>query len=206
MPAFIPSYLFSSGRCRLLSSPKVSRILALGAIAVAGDTLSLDLRPKRKRYSLLPHLLDSGGSNCIVKRWQKKKSAQRKVKDAVVSLSAKKSIGKKKRERRQRKLKAYDLSALSEFLPDLNTIQRPISSKNSKPNSKDRQKLVQIEGAHLKRVLDDPVFQMDPLAAIHEHLRRTQPPPETVKEWISGKKQSKKKKKKPSSGSQLMDI
>ncbi|KAG6487237.1 uncharacterized protein LOC122009582 [Zingiber officinale] len=145
-------------------------------------------------------------SKSFNRKLEKKQKFYAKVKDAVVSLSAKKSIGKKKRERRQRKLKAYDLSALSEFLPDLNTIQRPISSKNSKPNSKDRQKLVQIEGAHLKRVLDDPVFQMDPLAAIHEHLRRTQPPPETVKERISGKKQSKKKKKKPSSGSQLMDI
>lgn len=47
------------------------------------------------------------------------------------------------------------------------------------------------EGNQLGRVLSHPVFQSDPLAAIHQHLRSTQP-------VTDDDKQEKKKKKKKS--------
>ncbi|CAL9772902.1 unnamed protein product [Musa acuminata subsp. burmannicoides] len=142
------------------------------------------------------------------RKLEKKQKFYAKVKDAAVSLSAKKAISKKKRLRsRQKKMKVYDLSALSELLPDTNTTEQSSSTNNLKLNCKTRQKLVQREGAQLRQVLNDPSFQLDPLAAIHQHLQRTQPPPACDKEKISGKaKRNKKRMKKPSSGSQSMDI
>ncbi|XP_009407775.2 uncharacterized protein LOC103990386 [Musa acuminata AAA Group] len=141
------------------------------------------------------------------RKLEKKQKFYAKVKDAAVSLSAKKAISKKKRLRsRQKKMKVYDLSALSELLPDTNTTEQSSSTNNLKLNCKTRQKLVQREGAQLRQVLNDPSFQLDPLAAIHQHLQRTQPPA-CDKEIISGKaKRNKKRMKKPSSSSQSMDI
>lgn len=51
------------------------------------------------------------------------------------------SFTQKKRSR-QRKLRAYDLSALSEFLPDLDVFQQPSDVTKLKLNCKSRQKLV----------------------------------------------------------------
>ncbi|URE15390.1 hypothetical protein MUK42_10767 [Musa troglodytarum] len=96
------------------------------------------------------HLLPSRSSSSLLKenksfkrKLEKKQKFYAKVKDAVVSLSAKKAISKKKRLRsRQKKMKVYDLSALSELLPDTNTTEQSSSRNNLKLNCKTRRKLV----------------------------------------------------------------
>jgi len=65
------------------------------------------------------------------------------------------------------------------------------------------------ESKQLMTVLSHPVFQSDPLAAIHQHLQSTQPPPEKKpgkKSGDDGKKKRKKKKSKSSSGVQSMEM
>lgn len=123
-------------------------------------------------------------------RKEKAKSSERKLKkklkfhakvDAVIKLGAKKAIKKKKRLRsRAKKLKAYDLSSLSEVLPDLVVAQQPAAATDGKLNCKSRKKLVQRESVQLQAVLNNPTFQMDPIAAIQQHLELTQPTPPTV--------------------------
>ncbi|THU61265.1 hypothetical protein C4D60_Mb07t21480 [Musa balbisiana] len=77
------------------------------------------------------------------RKLEKKQKFYAKVKDAAVSLSVKKAISKKKRLRsRQKKMKVYDLSALSELLPDTNTNEQSSSTNNLKLNCKTRRKLV----------------------------------------------------------------
>lgn len=138
---------------------------------------------------------------------EKKRQFIEKIKDTAVSLNVKKSIGKKTKPRsRQKKLKAYDLSSLSEFLPDLDASKKQTKETNLKLNSKSRLKLVQRESAQLKAVLNHPVFQIDPIAAIHQHLERTQPPVDQEKQAGKTKKVKKKSAKKRSSGNQAMDI
>lgn len=141
---------------------------------------------------------------------EKKLSFYTKVKDAVTSLNAKKTISKKnKQSRRQKKLKAYDLSALSEFLPEP---AAPEQKTEAKLNSKSRQTLVLREAAHLKAVLASPQFQLDPFAAIHQHLLATQPPAEakkddTVRQGKDPKdRKTRRKRKGASPSSQVMDI
>ncbi|KAJ0965382.1 hypothetical protein J5N97_026520 [Dioscorea zingiberensis] len=130
-----------------------------------------------------------------------------KVKDSAGSLNAKKSIGKKTKLRsRKKKLKAYDLSSLSEFLPDLDASQKQTKGTNFKLNSKSRLKLVQKESVQLKAVLNHPTFQADPIAAIHQYLERTQPPADQEKQAGKTKKAKKKGAKKKSSGSEAMVI
>ncbi|XP_066355873.1 uncharacterized protein [Miscanthus floridulus] len=143
---------------------------------------------------------------------EKKLSFYTKVKDAVISLNAKKTISKQKskQSRRQKKLKAYDLSALSEFLPEP---AAPEQKTEAKLNCKSRQTLVVRESARLKAVLDNPQFQLDPFAVIHQHLLATQPPA-AAKDSDAGKqgkedskdKKRRRKKKGASSSSQAMDI
>lgn len=146
-------------------------------------------------------------------RKEKSKSSKRKLErkinlhakvDAVIKLGAKKTINKKKRLRsRQKKLKAYDLSALSELLPDLDVRQPLAAATNEKLNCKSRKKLVQREGAQLQAVLNNPTFQMDPITAIQHHLELTQPtpPPVTPKKKRRNKPGSAKRKaKKGASG------
>uniref|UniRef100_A0A453C770 Uncharacterized protein n=1 Tax=Aegilops tauschii subsp. strangulata TaxID=200361 RepID=A0A453C770_AEGTS len=143
------------------------------------------------------------------KKLEKKLSFYTKVKDAVTSLQAKKAISKKQRSR-QKKLKAYDLSALSEFLPQTASSQQQTEVKL---NRKSKQALVQRESAQLNAVLNNAQFQLDPLAAIHQHLVSTQPP-SSVKDDESAKnakisrkdKKRKKKKKNALSTPQSMDI
>ncbi|KAF3788335.1 hypothetical protein EJ110_NYTH21064, partial [Nymphaea thermarum] len=64
------------------------------------------------------------------------------IRDTFVSLSAAKAIVKKKRHRgRRRNQKAYDLSALAEFLPEISSSQAPTPT-TSKLKCKSKQKLV----------------------------------------------------------------
>lgn len=145
------------------------------------------------------------------KRQEKSKSSKRKlekrlqfhakVKDATTSLSATKIIDKKKRRpgSRQRKLKVYDLSSLSEFLPDINAVKKPADTTSTKLNCKSRQKLVKKETALMNAVLNNPAFQLDPIASIQQHLENTQPPPnidQRKKFSDKDKKEMKKAKKK----------
>ncbi|XP_047058019.1 uncharacterized protein LOC124664578 [Lolium rigidum] len=146
------------------------------------------------------------------KKLEKKLSFYTKVKDTVTSLNAKKAISKKKKQRsRQKKLKAYDFSELSEFLPETASSQKQTEVKL---NCKSKQALVQRESAQLNAVLNNPQFQLDPFAAIHQHLVLTQPP-SSMKEDDSAqigkkstRKDKKRKKKKNSalSTTQSMDI
>lgn len=68
------------------------------------------------------------------------------------------------------------------------------------------------ESAHLKAVLDNPQFQLDPFAAIHQHLLATQPPAAAKKDDAAGKQgkvskdKKSRRKKGTSSISQAMDI
>ncbi|MCL7030519.1 hypothetical protein MKW94_012115 [Papaver nudicaule] len=140
-------------------------------------------------------------------KFEKKVDFYSKVKDKVASLSANKTIAKKKKLRpRQKKLKAYDLTLLTEFLPEVKNPNQQAASISLKLDCKSRQKLVQKETKQFKTVLNNAVFQMDPLAAIQKHLENTQPPQvEKPKERLK-KNGSKKKKSKTSSVAQSMDI
>ncbi|XP_020593909.1 putative ribosome biogenesis protein slx9-like [Phalaenopsis equestris] len=122
-----------------------------------------------------------------------------KITEAVSSLSAKKTISKKKRLRsRQKKLRAYDLSALSDFLPD-EALQKSSKSPVFKLNCKNRQKLVEIESELLRSVHRHPAFQADPIAAIQQHLEQTQPPSSAEEKGDKkSKKDNKDKRKKRS--------
>uniref|UniRef100_A0A0A9GEH0 Ribosome biogenesis protein slx9-like n=1 Tax=Arundo donax TaxID=35708 RepID=A0A0A9GEH0_ARUDO len=141
---------------------------------------------------------------------EKKLSFYTKVKDAVTTLNAQKTISKKKKQRsrsRQKKLKAYDLSALSELLPETAALEQKTETKL---NCKSRQALVQRETAQLKALLNHPQFQLDPYAAIHQHLLATQPPTAAKKDDAAkhGKdsKDKKRRKKNADSSAQSMEM
>ncbi|ONK60425.1 uncharacterized protein A4U43_C08F18330 [Asparagus officinalis] len=139
------------------------------------------------------------------RKLEKKLNFHAKVKDASVNLGPKKAINKTKLRSRQRKLKAYNLSALSEFLPDIE--QPAVGTTNLKLNCKSRQKLVQRESAQMKAVLNNPVFQMDPILAIQHHLERTQPEPVvTEKKRKPNRPGSAKRKNKAKKGPSFMDM
>ncbi|EYU42692.1 hypothetical protein MIMGU_mgv1a015540mg [Erythranthe guttata] len=129
--------------------------------------------------------------------------------DLVRGAVAKKTISKEnqqKKRRRQKRLKAYDLSSLAEYLPELKspTETGPVEFKL---NSKSRNKLVMKESNQLKTVMNHPVFQSDPLAAIYQHLQNTQPPVEEKPKKRDNKtKKRKTKKKKSKDGVQSMEI
>ncbi|CAL5329315.1 unnamed protein product [Camellia sinensis] len=144
------------------------------------------------------------------RKFEKKLQFYAKVRDTVASLGAQKAIGKKKKVRsRKKKLKAYDLTTLSEFLPDLKAPMQPAPTE-FKLNSKSRQNLVLKEANQLKTVLDHPAFQSDPLAAIHQHLQSTQPVTDVTpgRKNVKSERKKKAKKKKPkiSAGPQSMEI
>ncbi|XP_068312714.1 uncharacterized protein [Pyrus communis] len=143
------------------------------------------------------------------RKFEKKLEFYAKVRDAVSSLGAQKTIVKKKKLRsRQKKLKAYDLSSFSEFLPELKE-KRPTPASEFKINCKSKKKLVLKEGKQLTTVLNHPTFKSNPLAAIHQHLQSTQPvvdvKPERRKNR-SGSKKRKENKSKASIGPQAMDM
>ncbi|ONM58885.1 hypothetical protein ZEAMMB73_Zm00001d021855 [Zea mays] len=110
-------------------------------------------------------------------------------------------MAKNTRSRCQKKLKAYDLSALSESLLEPGA---PKQKPEAKLNCKLR------EAAHLKAVLVKMQFQLDPFAAIHQHLLATQPPAaakgDAVKQGKDSKNKKRRRKKGASSSSQAMDI
>ncbi|RDX73665.1 hypothetical protein CR513_46699, partial [Mucuna pruriens] len=146
------------------------------------------------------------------RNFEKKLQFYSKVKDAVTSLSAQKSITKKKskQERRQKKLKAYNLSSLLESLPEVKASQRPSREDDFKLNCKSRQNLVLKERDRFSAVLKDPIFQADPLSAIDQYLRNTQPvveeQPKKKVNKNGSKKKKKKKKSKASAGLQSMEL
>ncbi|KAJ0681920.1 putative ribosome biogenesis protein Slx9 [Helianthus annuus] len=141
-------------------------------------------------------------------KFEKKLEFYSKVRETV-ALGAQKAIKKKKRIRtRQKKLKAYNLSSLAECLPDLESSKRETPA-DFKVTTKSKQKLVMKETNQLKTVLNNPAFQADPLAALHQHLQNTQPVCEKpTRKNVTGKKKKKNKKKKgskASTGSQSME-
>lgn len=147
------------------------------------------------------------------RKFDKKLQFYTKVKTAVASLTATKSISKnqRKHQRRQKKLKAYNLSSLLDTLPELNAPQKPCNEDHFKVNCKTRQKLVLKEGQRLCELFKNDSFQVNPLAAIHQHLRSTQPEPVAEKQQPKKKANvngSKKRKKKSKAGAGLksMDI
>ncbi|XVE49244.1 hypothetical protein DITRI_Ditri01bG0067200 [Diplodiscus trichospermus] len=145
------------------------------------------------------------------KKFEKKLQFHAKVRDTIASLTAKKDITKKKKKlrSRQKKLKAYDLSVMSESLPELKAPKQPTVAADFKLNCKSRQQLILKEGKQLSAVLKHPAFQADPLAAIHQHLQSTQPvsvEKPKKKKTINGGKKKKSKKSKASSRPQSMDI
>ncbi|KAI3712274.1 hypothetical protein L1987_70825 [Smallanthus sonchifolius] len=144
------------------------------------------------------------------RKFEKKLEFYSKVRETV-ALGAQKAIKKKKKLRtRQKKLKAYNLSSLAEFLPDLES-SKQATPADFKVTSKSRQKLVMKETNQLKTVLNNPAFQADPLAALHQHLQNTQPVSDEkpTRKSEKGKKVKKKNKKKKgskaSTGSQSME-
>ncbi|CAN1802863.1 hypothetical protein LINPERHAP1_LOCUS23463 [Linum perenne] len=159
------------------------------------------------------------------RKFEKKVEFYAKVKDSV-SLNATKSITKvriisavlyrswkKKLRSRQRKLKAYDFTALSEFLPDVNAPKpKPVAVKEVKLNSKSRKKILETEKKQMNTILNHPAFLADPLGSIHQHLQSTQPPVEEKprkKQNKNGNNKSKSKKSKASTsasaGPELME-
>ncbi|KAK9287071.1 hypothetical protein L1049_015480 [Liquidambar formosana] len=154
--------------------------------------------------------LRSESSKKSERKFEKKLQFYSKVRETVASLSAKKTISKKKKLRsRQKKLKVYDLSTLSEFLPEFKAQQQPTPATELKLNSKTRKKLVAKEGKQLRTVLNHPTFKLDPLAAIHQHLASTQPVTVENREKKLSKNRKKKvkgKKSKTSPGPQSMDM
>ncbi|KAL9265733.1 hypothetical protein AKJ16_DCAP19919 [Drosera capensis] len=149
-------------------------------------------------------------------KFEKKLGFYARVRETIASLNAKKIISKKtisksksarRRDRRLKRLKPYDLSALSDVLPELTEPQEPAPAKFNL-NSKSRQKLVLMEGKQLMTVLNHPAFQSDPLAAIHQHLQQTQPieDKKPVPKKTGGAKKKKKKKSKSTAGSRPMDL
>ncbi|GAB2291704.1 hypothetical protein Dimus_025955 [Dionaea muscipula] len=155
--------------------------------------------------------LRSVASTKSERKFEKKLQFYAKVRETVASLNAKKTINKSKSaRRREKKVKAYDLSTLAEFLPAV-TEPRETPAKFHLKKSKSRQKLVLKESKQLMTVLNHPAFQSDPLAAIHQHLQQTQPiedkkPVKRKGDGVKKKKKKKKMKSKSSSGPRAMDM
>ncbi|CAI9104594.1 OLC1v1003298C1 [Oldenlandia corymbosa var. corymbosa] len=142
------------------------------------------------------------------RKFEKKVQFYEKVRDTVASLTAQKAIAKKKKRSHQKKLKPYDLTSLSEFLPEFNASQQKPPT-TLKLNSKRRQNQVLKEGQQLNTVLNHPAFQSDPLGAIYKHLQNTQPLTDKqpkAKDNKNGQRKAKKKKSKASKGPQSMEL
>ncbi|KAL9317246.1 hypothetical protein ACSQ67_013763 [Phaseolus vulgaris] len=143
--------------------------------------------------------------------FEKKLQFYSKVKEAVTSLSAQKSISKKKskQQRRQNKLKAYNLSSLLESLPEVKASKKkqPSGENDSKLNCKSRQTLVLKERDRFSAVIKELSVQADPLFAIQQYLQKTQPVVEELPKKKVNKNGSKKKKKsKASTGLKSMEF
>uniref|UniRef100_A0A6N2KF30 Uncharacterized protein n=1 Tax=Salix viminalis TaxID=40686 RepID=A0A6N2KF30_SALVM len=77
----------------------------------------------------------------------------------AISLLARYTCQRTKLRSRQKKLKAHELSSLTEFLPELKPPRQSKPASEFKLNSKSRQKLMRA----------------DPLGSIHQHSQSTQP-------------------------------
>ncbi|XP_050147329.1 uncharacterized protein LOC126622598 [Malus sylvestris] len=121
-------------------------------------------------------------------------------KETLASSTKKGFFKKKKFHIRRKKLNAYDISSLSEFLPDLK------DSLELTPAAKF--KLILKEGKRLSALVNHPAFQADPLGAIYQDIISTQPavdekPNERNK--CRSKKRNQKKSEAPA-GHQSMDF
>uniref|UniRef100_A0A1D1XSX1 Putative ribosome biogenesis protein slx9-like n=1 Tax=Anthurium amnicola TaxID=1678845 RepID=A0A1D1XSX1_9ARAE len=149
---------------------------------------------------------DAGKVSRRALKFEKKKLFYENVKSVVGSLAAKKTISKKKRTRsKQKQLKAYDLSSLTDVLPNVDAQSPQPDAAKRKLNCKSRKKLVERENNQLQAVLGHPAFQLDPVSAIQQHLERTQPPAVNQVKHRKDKKLTMKKQR-PSSGKQSMEI
>ncbi|KAJ0076750.1 hypothetical protein Patl1_35466 [Pistacia atlantica] len=100
-------------------------------------------------------------------------------------------------------------SSLSEFLIELKSSQQPTAAADFKLNCKSKKKLILKEGKQLSTVLNHPAFQVDPLAATHQHLESTAPVSDEKPKKKTEKTAWKKKKgdkSKTSSEPQSMDF
>ncbi|KAL3633006.1 hypothetical protein CASFOL_025990 [Castilleja foliolosa] len=144
----------------------------------------------------------SDGKNHSDRKFEKKMQFYELVRGSVVEKAISKE--KQKKRSRQKRLKAYDLSALSEYLPEL-------SSLDSKPaefkiNCKTGLALLLKESNQLKTVINHPVFQSDPFGAIYQHLQNTQPAEDEKPKRKDSKTRKNKAKKKKSKDVQSMEI
>ncbi|KAB2602857.1 hypothetical protein D8674_003862 [Pyrus ussuriensis x Pyrus communis] len=87
-------------------------------------------------------------------------------KETLASSPKKGFFTTKKFHFRRKKLNAYDLFSLSEFLPELN------DSLEVTPAAKF--KLILKEGKHLSALVNHPAFQAKLLGAIYRHIMSTQ--------------------------------
>lgn len=86
-----------------------------------------------------------------------------------------KDIKKKKHRSRHTKMKAFDMSTLSESLPDINSsLLKKKSTMTPSRSRKNRSKTADILRMQLGEILQNQYFQSDPLGSIHEHLIQTQ--------------------------------
>ncbi|KAH6770287.1 hypothetical protein C2S52_015090 [Perilla frutescens var. hirtella] len=75
-----------------------------------------------------------------------------------------------------------------------------------KLNCKRRNDLVLKESNKLKMVINHPIYQSDPLAAIYKHLQMTHPATEEKPKRKDGKKRKSKARKKKPTATKSMDI
>ncbi|XP_017219125.1 uncharacterized protein LOC108196375 isoform X7 [Daucus carota subsp. sativus] len=198
-----------------LGPPDIKDTYSLLVLNITFCTSADDLFPLFDKYGkvvdvFIPRDRRGKESSRADQKFEKKLQFYAKIRDKVSSLGAQKAIVKKKKLRsRQRKLKAYDLSALSEFLPDEKKETKLQTAVDFKLTCKSRQTLVLKEGKQLNNVLNHPAVKADPLGAIHQHLQNTQPLTDVKqikKPKKVGKKKAKGKKSKASSAPQSMDM
>ncbi|XP_073157468.1 uncharacterized protein [Henckelia pumila] len=137
-------------------------------------------------------------------KFEKKVRFYESVRSSVVHRAITKEKQQKKRSR-QKKMKAYDMSSLSEYLPELKAPResRPTEFKLS---SKTRNSLVLKESNQLKTVINHPYFQSDPLGSILQHLQNTQPAMDEKPKRRKSKTGKKKAKVSKLKASQSMEI
>lgn len=138
------------------------------------------------------------------RKFKKKVQFYESVRSSVVHKAIAKEKQQKKR-RRQKKIKAYDMSSLSEYLPELKALRKPRPTE-FKLNSKRRNSLVLKEGDQFKTVINHPYFQSDPLGSIFQHLLNTQPAMGEKPKRRDSKTGKKKAKVKKLKTSQSMEI
>eukprot|EP00246_Nothoceros_aenigmaticus_P011436 TRINITY_DN3110_c0_g1_i2.p1 TRINITY_DN3110_c0_g1~~TRINITY_DN3110_c0_g1_i2.p1 ORF type:complete len:167 (-),score=38.65 TRINITY_DN3110_c0_g1_i2:815-1267(-) len=127
-----------------------------------------------------------------------------KLQKTQTLLSAKKTIGKKKKGKRPRDTSGRtfnNLSSLAEFLPTFgDKDEAPVKRKSKILRSKARRDIVLDETKQLAAVLSHPTFKSNPFSAIQQHLTNTLPPPVDASEKKHKKEKvssTKKKGKKP---------